>query len=670
MSTSPRFFVAGLMLAIFFFLYPAFNTTVPSSNSSAGIPRAHAALSSATVSTPVEIKAGNMFTCVRFANGGVKCWGFNGYGQLGNGNTTALGDNANEMGDNLPYIDLGTGRTAKKIAVGSMHVCAILDNDTVKCWGWNNEGQLGLGDTNNRGDTANEMGDNLPAINFGTGRTVKSIALGKNHACAVLDNNTLKCWGSNAHGELGLGDTVIRGDGANEMGDSLPTVNLGTGRTVTEVSTTAQMVCALLDNSGVVCWGNPVYGHGLFEMVGRFPNEMGDYLVPFAFGSGATVTKLFVGLGSACVILNGTTTKCWGENFSGILGLGTTNGLSTLGDNANEMGDSLPIISFGGDPVVEIINNGVQRFYSIRCALLASGSFNCWGYNESAQLGLGDKIDRYYEPTRLSPISLGTGRTVTAAAVGEFHVCAILDNASIKCWGANYYGALGYGDTTMRGDNAGEMGDDLATVQVFTPPTPTPTATSTHTATATATHTYTPSSTATHTATATATATSTHTATATATHTNTATATATHTPTSTPTATATPTPSNTATATPTATLTDTATPTATLTDTATATYTPSLSPSKTLSPTNTRYMTATKTPTKTRTASKTATATKTRTYTKTPTATPTATRTRSHTPTKTATLTPSVTRTKSLTPTKSPTRSKTLTRTRTPTRRP
>ena len=117
------------------------------------------------------------------------------------------------MGDALPAVDLGTGRTAKMISAGYAHTCAVLDDDSVKCWGRNNYGQLGFGDTSNRGDGPGEMGDNLDAVDLGTGRTAKMISAGDVHTCAVLDDDSVKCWGDNDYGQLGLGDTSNRGDG-------------------------------------------------------------------------------------------------------------------------------------------------------------------------------------------------------------------------------------------------------------------------------------------------------------------------------------------------------------------------------------------------------------------------------------------------------------------------
>jgi E3 ubiquitin-protein ligase HERC3 len=147
--------------------------------------------------------------------------------ELGLGDTSDRGDEPLEMGDDLPAVDLGTDRTARALAAGAEHTCALLDDGTVKCWGSNFVGQVGLGDIDHRGDGPLEMGDNLPAVDLGTGRTAQALAAGEYHTCALLDDGTVKCWGGNDYGELGLGDTNGRGDAPGEMGDALPAINLG-----------------------------------------------------------------------------------------------------------------------------------------------------------------------------------------------------------------------------------------------------------------------------------------------------------------------------------------------------------------------------------------------------------------------------------------------------------
>ena len=144
------------------------------------------------------------------------------------GSNFQIGDGSGEMGNNLVAIELGT--TATAIAAGKYHNCAILDNSSIKCWGANATGQLGLGDSNNRGDTDimgdSEMGDNLPSVDLGTGRTARGITAGDNQTCAILDNASITCWGSNTAGQLGLGDTNNRGDNSSEMGGNLPVISL------------------------------------------------------------------------------------------------------------------------------------------------------------------------------------------------------------------------------------------------------------------------------------------------------------------------------------------------------------------------------------------------------------------------------------------------------------
>eukprot|EP00959_Pyramimonas_sp_CCMP1952_P352992 7395287-Pyramimonas_sp.AAC.1 len=154
------------------------------------------------------------------------------------------------MGDSLPYVDLGTGRTATMLNAGWEHVCAVLDNYSVKCWGQNTYGQLGQGDTTNRGDANGQMGDNLPAVSLGTGRTASYVYASSYYfTCAVLDNGGVKCWGRNDKGQLGIGSTTDMGAGSNEMGDNLPVVDLGTGRTATMVACGLEHACVVMDNA-------------------------------------------------------------------------------------------------------------------------------------------------------------------------------------------------------------------------------------------------------------------------------------------------------------------------------------------------------------------------------------------------------------------------------------
>jgi len=130
------------------------------------------------------------------------------------------------MGTNLLAVNLGAGRTARAIDANGWITCAVLDNSTLKCWGRGNYGVLGTGATTSLGDNSGEM-TSLAAINLGTGVVPTSVAVSGSHVCMTDTDGRVKCWGYNNRGQLGLGDTSSRGGGANEMGDNLPFISLG-----------------------------------------------------------------------------------------------------------------------------------------------------------------------------------------------------------------------------------------------------------------------------------------------------------------------------------------------------------------------------------------------------------------------------------------------------------
>jgi alpha-tubulin suppressor-like RCC1 family protein len=354
------------------------------------------------------------------------------------------------MGDALPFVDLGTGRSAVTLSLGGSHTCALLDNGSVKCWGDNDSGQLGQGDVSNRGDGPGEMGDALLPVNLE--HPAVGIAAGAFHSCVLLDNGSVKCWGYNYYGELGLGDQVNRGNTPGGMGSALPAVSLAAGRTATAIEAGTFHTCALLDDGGLKCWGDNGDGQlglGDTSYRGDAANEMGEALPGVNLGSRPALS-LAVGGYFNCAVLDDMQVKCWGDNGVGQLGLGD---LAARGDGPNEMGDALPYVTLWISP--RIVRAGARH----ACALGAYGSMACWGDNADGQLGLGDTADR----SGANPVDVGSGRQTVDAALGGRHTCVLLDDASVKCWGGNGNGGqLGLGTTAMTvGANTGEMGDLL-----------------------------------------------------------------------------------------------------------------------------------------------------------------------------------------------------------------
>lgn len=219
--------------------------------------------------------------CMVSFDGRVKCWGSG----LASGQPGGLipesfypgwGDDSGEMGDNLPFLDLGTDFVAVEVAVSPNHSCALSDDGRVKCWGeavlqegdHRISGMLGIEELRRRNSLdPDDMGDNLPYVDLGG--QAATISAGWDHTCAVMANNKVKCWGDAEHGQLGLGDNRDRGAEPNTMGTELPFVDIGTGRTVLAISCRQLVSCALRDDESVVCWGGGT---------GDEPGEMGSAL--------------------------------------------------------------------------------------------------------------------------------------------------------------------------------------------------------------------------------------------------------------------------------------------------------------------------------------------------------------------------------------------------------
>jgi alpha-tubulin suppressor-like RCC1 family protein len=184
----------------------------------------------------VSLASGNEHNCALLNNGQVKCWGEGSFGRLGYGNTEDLGDGPDEMGDALPVLNFG--QSVVTLVSGGRNNCVMLLDNSLKCWGDNYWGQLGQESVENFGDDEDEI-LNMPAIDLGTGRYAVTVDISYDHGCAILDNGTVKCWGFGDNGQLGFGDLENLcgiendmfhhrcGNAEGEMGDNLPALDFG-----------------------------------------------------------------------------------------------------------------------------------------------------------------------------------------------------------------------------------------------------------------------------------------------------------------------------------------------------------------------------------------------------------------------------------------------------------
>ncbi len=412
-----------------------------------------------------RLVAGATETCALLRDGTMKCWGYGGPGQLGYGNGANIGDDKLPSSVGPVSVSTTPGVTVTQIAAGNYHTCALLSDGTVKCWGNPYDGQLGYGNTNFIGD--NELPSSVGPVSVTTipGVTAVQIAAAANRTCALLSDSSVKCWGNNFYGQLGLGNFVNIGD--NELPSSVGPISLTTtaGVTATQVAVGNDQVCALLSDHSVKCWGYGFYGElGDDSQATIGDNELPSTLGPISVTTtpGVTVAQLALGDMHVCVLLSDGSVKCWGYGAFGQLGYGNT---MSVGDN--ELPSSVGPVSVTTIPGVTAVQ--IAASADSTCALLSNGSIVCWGHNESGELGYGhqDNIGDDELPSSAGPVSVTTtpGVTATQITMAGSHACALLSDGSVKCWGYGIYGQLGYGNAASIGDN--ELPSSVDAVQLF-----------------------------------------------------------------------------------------------------------------------------------------------------------------------------------------------------------
>ena len=256
-----------------------------------------------------------MHTCVLTKAGAVKCMGINYFGELGEGTT------ANRK---LPVDVTGLSSGVKAISAGSVHSCALTTGGGVKCWGYNYDGELGDGTTGNR---------KTPVDVTGLTSGVKAISAGSDLSCALTTGGGVKCWGYNYYGELGDGTTTNR---------KTPVDVTGLTSGVKAISAGMYQTCALTTGGGVKCWGWNIYsslGDGT-TINRKIPVDV--------TGLSSEVKAISTGTYQGCALTTGGGVKCWGGNDWGQLGDGTTTDRKTPVD-VTGLASGISTISAGGN---------------------------------------------------------------------------------------------------------------------------------------------------------------------------------------------------------------------------------------------------------------------------------------------------------------------------------
>ncbi|MFY9487755.1 MAG: Ig-like domain-containing protein, partial [Solirubrobacterales bacterium] len=317
------------------------------------------------VSAPTAVTAGLAHTCVILASGQAQCWGTRSSGQVGDGVTgTSIRIRTNVSGMT----------TASRISAGNNHTCALVVAATVHCWGTNGLRQLGDGTT--------VGSSNVPTTVTGLSSVI-AVDSGGNHTCAIVTGGQAKCWGGNASGQIGNGNTTSPITAATNV----------TGvNNATAISTGGSHSCAIVGTGSVKCWGqgaNGQLGNGASASSSTAVNVSGI----------TNATAIEVGDFHSCAIVALGAVKCWGAAGFGRLG---------NGDSATDRNTPVDVSGLIG--AVKIAAGG-----SHTCATLGSGKAYCWGKAADGALGNGlNSPDRTtpYETDLIDPllnIAIGDG---------------------------------------------------------------------------------------------------------------------------------------------------------------------------------------------------------------------------------------------------------------------
>lgn len=318
---------------------------------------------------------------------------------------------SNEKPDNTILVS--------KISAGADHTCLLKADGTVWCWGGNSSGQLGNGSNL---DSTSPVKVDDPGVFYA------SISVSDNFSCGLTSQGAVRCWGSNASGQLGNGLTASSNTPVQVQGLESGVVSVATAG---EKWGNYGYACALLTDATIKCWGYHPANIG---------NGTTSSLTPVPFAGLTNVLQISTGRGHSCALLESKTAVCWGGNSAGQLGDGSGSNSST------------PVQVSGLAGVKKVLaasSSWMNDGFS--CALLESGTVKCWGANPYGTLGNNDNSVTYslvpldvFGLTDIEDFALGYGND----ANGNGAACALHNNGDLYCWGSNPTGMVGNGSTT------------------------------------------------------------------------------------------------------------------------------------------------------------------------------------------------------------------------------
>lgn len=285
-------------------------------------------VSTTGITNAVGVSTSEYFACAVLLDGTIKCWGGNEYGELGIGTSTAPNTCTSGTIGSVPCykspvqvtgITNATSVSTQRGGGGGSFTCATLSGGAVKCWGANYFGQLGNG-TNTGPEACLGSACSTSPVSVSGITNAASVSTGWHHACALLSDGTIKCWGSNSAGQLGNGTSS----------DSTTPVSVSGITNASKISAGQDSTCAVLTDGSVKCWG--------YNTTGQLGNgTTSNSSTPTLVAEITTATDVSICLAHVCAILSDGSIKCWGFNDAGQLGIGTNTGPSTCGGGGSSI---------------------------------------------------------------------------------------------------------------------------------------------------------------------------------------------------------------------------------------------------------------------------------------------------------------------------------------------